>query len=131
MHSVDGRWYVSAGWVLKTRAHQGGCGGNKNKKEHGIIWEGEGLKEVGKRADTGDIVVKIDPNYFRPCEVDTLLGDPTKASRELGWEATATLEDLVNEMIKFDKEEALKEALLRNKGFKINSSFESPPSTNK
>ena len=56
-------------------------GWNKNKKGHGIIWEGEGLEEVGIRADTGDIVVRVDPKYFRPCEVDTLLGDLEKTQR--------------------------------------------------
>tara|TARA_B100000886_G_C20421728_1_gene491923 strand:+ start:1621 stop:2754 length:1134 start_codon:yes stop_codon:yes gene_type:complete len=106
-------------------------GWNKSKKSNSIIWQGSGINEVGKRADTGEIVIRIDPKYFRPTEVDKLLGDPSKALNKLGWESRTSLEDLVNEMIKFDKEEALKEALLRNNGFKINSSFESPPSSNK
>tara|TARA_B100000242_G_C43052700_1_gene491912 strand:- start:513 stop:1646 length:1134 start_codon:yes stop_codon:yes gene_type:complete len=106
-------------------------GWNTSKKSNSIIWQGSGINEVGKRADTGEIVIRIDPKYFRPTEVDKLLGDPSKALNKLGWEPRSSLEDLVNEMIKFDKEEALKEALLRNNGFKINSSFESPPSSNK
>ena len=53
-------------------------GWNKNNQENGIIWEGEGLEEIGIRADTGDIVVRIDPRYFRPCEVDTLFREPIK-----------------------------------------------------
>lgn len=106
-------------------------GWNTSKKSNSIIWQGSGINEVGKRADTGEIVIRIDPKYFRPTEVDKLLGDSSKALNKLGWEPRSSLEDLVNEMIKFDKEEALKEALLRNNGFKINSSFESPPSSNK
>ena len=71
-------------------------GWNNKSDEPGIIWEGDGLNEVGIRADTGKAVVRIDPRYFRPCEVDTLLGEPSKASNELGWKATTTLEELGN-----------------------------------
>ena len=56
-----------------------GCDGKS-----GIIWEGEGLNEVGKRADTKEVVIKVDPRYFRPTEVDFLLGESEKAKRELG-----------------------------------------------
>ena len=76
-----------------------------------IIWEGSGLEEVGRREDTGKIVVRIDQNYFRPSEVETLLGDPTKAARELGWEAQTSLEDLVKEMILNDLKIAKNEIL--------------------
>ena len=102
-------------------------GWNKNN-EAGIIWEGEGLKEVGIRTDSGQILVRIDPRYFRPSEVETLLGDPSKASRELGWEAKCSLEDLVQEMISEDLLIAQKESFIRNKGFNINSPKENPPS---
>jgi GDPmannose 4,6-dehydratase len=61
----------------------------------GIQWQGEGLHETGLRADTGEVVVRIDPRYFRPAEVETLLGDPTKAREKLGWTPTTTLEELV------------------------------------
>ena len=57
-----------------------------------IEWSGEGLQEVGIRADTGAIVVRIDPRYFRPAEVESLLGDPTKANEKLGWKPTTSLE---------------------------------------
>ena len=60
-----------------------GWGLRKNKTK-GIIWEGEGIKEIGKRADTGEIVVRVDPVYFRPTEVDELKGDATKALNKLG-----------------------------------------------
>ena len=82
-------------------------------------WHGSGLDEVGRRRDTGKIVVRVDPRYFRPAEVDTLLGDPSKARVKLGWTPTTTLEELVNEMINIDLEEARKEAYLQAKGFRV------------
>ena len=60
-----------------------------------INWDGEGLEAVGRRADTGAVVVRIDPRYFRPAEVETLLGDPSRAHQRLGWQPTTTLEELV------------------------------------
>ena len=90
----------------------------------GIIWEGEGLNEVGRRADTMEIVIKVDPRYFRPTEVDFLLGDSFKAKNELGWVPKTTLEELIKEMIDHDKEEAKKESLLKRSGYKVNSSKE-------
>ena len=102
-------------------------GWNKNDNEAGIIWEGKGINEVGIRADNGKVVIRIDPRYFRPCEVDTLLGDPSKASNELGWKATTTLEELVKEMIAEDLCQAKKEVLILKEGFNINSSKENPP----
>ncbi len=90
----------------------------------GIVWEGEGLNEVGRRADTMEIVIKVDPRYFRPTEVDFLLGDSFKAKNELGWVPKTTLEELIKEMIDHDKEEAKKESLLKRSGYKVNSSKE-------
>ena len=95
--------------------------------ESGIIWEGKGIDEVGIRSDTGKIVIKIDSRYYRPCEVENLLGDPSKAAKELGWKAKITLEELVSEMISEDVSIAKKEVLIRNGGFNINSPKESPP----
>ena len=92
-----------------------------------VVWEGTSLEETGRRADTGAVVVRIDPRYFRPSEVETLLGDPTKAKDKLGWTPTTTLEDLVAEMVAADKEEAAKEALLRKQGFAVVGSMENPP----
>ena len=93
----------------------------------GILqWDGEGLDEVGRRS-TGEVVVRIDPRYFRPAEVETLLGDPTRAHDKLGWKPTTTLEELVEEMVVADREEARKEALLRLKGFNVVGSMENPP----
>jgi GDPmannose 4,6-dehydratase len=92
-----------------------------------ILWEGAGVNEIGRRADTGAVVVRIDPRYFRPAEVETLLGDPTKARERLGWTPTTTLEELVAEMVAADREEAAKEALLRRQGFQVVGSMENPP----
>ena len=67
-----------------------------------LMWEGEGIDEVAKDATTGKILVKIDPRHFRPAEVELLLGDPTKAERELGWTAKTPLRELVSEMVRYD-----------------------------
>ena len=68
----------------------------------GIRWEGSGVEEIGKRIDTDEIVIKINPKFFRPSEVDSLLGDPTKANNKLGWSPKSSLRDLVSEMINND-----------------------------
>ena len=99
-------------------------GWNKNS-DNGILWEGTGLNEIGRRADNGKIVVRVDPKYFRPTEVDELLGDASKAKKKLNWEPKTSLEDLIEEMITFDSNEAQKEAILKNKGFEIYKSLES------
>ena len=96
-----------------------------DKNQPGIIWEGEGINEVGKRADTKEIVIRIDPKYFRPTEVDQLLGDSTKALKKLGWTPKTNLEELIEEMIDADLKEAKKESILIKSGFEINDSIES------
>jgi GDPmannose 4,6-dehydratase len=93
----------------------------------GIDWQGSGIEETGRRADTGAVVVRVDARYFRPAEVETLLGDPTKAHAKLGWTPTTTLEQLVEEMVACDREEAAKEALLRREGFQVVGPMENPP----
>ncbi len=99
-------------------------GWNKEKGGSGIIWENSGINEIGKRADTGEVVVRVDPRYFRPTEVDQLLGDSSKASKKLKWRPVVTLNELISEMIKEDLTEAKKEYLLKSKGFSIYSSKE-------
>ena len=94
-------------------------GWNGSSGGAGIQWEGSELEEVGRRVDTGEVVVRIDPRYFRPAEVETLLGNPSKAHKKLGWKPTTTLEELVGEMIDHDKEEARKLAHLKNEGFQV------------
>ena len=85
----------------------------------GIDWEGEGINEVGRRKDTNKIVIKIDKKYFRPCEVNSLIGDATKANNILGWKPKITLEELVADMISHDKKNAQKESLLLKKGYDL------------
>ncbi|MCX5932736.1 MAG: GDP-mannose 4,6-dehydratase, partial [Cyanobacteria bacterium] len=70
------------------------------------------------------VVVRVDPRYFRPAEVETLLGDPSRAHAELGWSPTTTLEQLVVEMVEADVDEAAKEATLRREGFPVVGSRE-------
>jgi len=89
-----------------------------------LQWEGTGVEEQGRRSDTGAVVVKIDPRYFRPAEVETLLGDPSRAREKLGWTPTTTLEELVAEMVEHDRQEAAKEATLRREGFAVVGSRE-------
>jgi GDPmannose 4,6-dehydratase len=66
------------------------------------VWSGKDVDEKGHCAQTGKLLVAIDPRYFRPTEVDLLLGDPSKAKQKLGWEHTSTMEDLVREMVAAD-----------------------------
>lgn len=67
-----------------------------------IKWRGDGMDEVGLDTDTGDVLIKIDPRYFRPTEVEELLGDASKAKRVLGWEHTTTFPELVSMMMRSD-----------------------------
>jgi len=71
-----------------------------------IVWEGKGLEERGIDNKTGKVVISIDPNYFRPAEVDLLVGDASKAKRELGWEPKVKFTELVKIMVEAEKEEA-------------------------
>ena len=79
---------------------------------------------MGRRADTGEIVIRVDPRYFRPTEVDELLGDSSKAKNKLNWEPKISLEELISEMIEKDSEQSKKESILKKKGFSIYSSRE-------
>lgn len=74
-----------------------------------IAWSGEGVDEVGRDAATGEALILVDPRYFRPTEVDELLGDPTKAREKLGWRHTTTFRDLVAEMVAGDREAVARE----------------------
>lgn len=69
-----------------------------------IVWKGEGENEVGQEKDTGIIRVKVNPKYFRPTEVDLLLGDPSKAREKFGWKPKVTFKDLVKDMVESDLE---------------------------
>jgi len=76
-----------------------------------VRWEGVGIDEKGYDEQTGKMIVAVDPRYFRPTEVETLLGDPTKAKEKLGWEPKTTFEDLVSEMVRADLEDARRDEL--------------------
>ena len=78
----------------------------------GIEWKGLGIEEVGLRKDNGKTIVRIDPRYFRPTEVESLLGDPSKAREILGWVPRISLEELVSEMIEHDLSQAKNEKLI-------------------
>ncbi|HAS36465.1 MAG TPA: GDP-mannose 4,6-dehydratase, partial [Flavobacteriales bacterium] len=67
-----------------------------------LKWEGEGVNEKGIRTDTSEVVVEVDAKYFRPTEVELLVGDYSKAKKELGWEPTYKFEELVKEMVRED-----------------------------
>ena len=84
-----------------------------------IEWEGEGVNEVGINTKTGNVIVRIDKRYFRPTEVETLLGDSTKAKNKLNWQPKISFQELVTEMISSDLEEAKKDKLCQEKGFSV------------
>ena len=99
-----------------------------------LRFEGKGVDEVaivsyieGSHAPAlkvGDTIVRIDPRYFRPTEVETLLGDPTKAKQTLGWEPEITVQEMCREMVTADLEEAKRHALLKKHGYAVNVSLE-------
>ncbi|NIJ60574.1 GDP-mannose 4,6-dehydratase [Qipengyuania flava] len=100
-----------------------------------LEFSGEGVEEIatvagisGEKAPAlkvGDVVMRIDPRYFRPAEVETLLGDPSKAREKLGWEPEITAREMCSEMIETDLKEAQRHAFLKANGFPIPVSFES------
>ena len=91
-----------------------------------VAFSGEGEQEVGSvsavsgdkaRCKVGDVIVRVDPRYFRPTEVETLLGDPGKAKRKLGWTPTTTLAQLVSEMVESDYVAAKRDSLVKQAGY--------------
>lgn len=95
-------------------------------KEVGVelAWRGSGSAEQGVDRSSGKIQVEVDPRYFRPTEVDTLLGDPSKAKRELGWEAKTSLADMVKDMVAEDRRDAEKDELCKREGYRVFDYFE-------
>mgnify|MGYP003353053704 CR=1 FL=1 len=98
-------------------------------KELGISLQftGEGDKEIGRvtkvegelaRCKVGDVIVRVDPRYYRPTEVETLLGDPSKAKQKLGWTPKTTLQELVKEMVEADYTSARRDSMVKQAGFK-------------
>ena len=94
-----------------------------------IEWSGQGESEVGvvssvqgssaQHVNLGDVIVRVDPRYFRPAEVDTLLGDPRLANQELGWKPTITLDALIDEMVEHDLDQAKRVRVLKERGFVV------------
>lgn len=94
-----------------------------------LKWIGEGVNEAGvvinvassseSKLKNGDVIVKIDPAFFRPAEVETLLGDPTNAREKLGWVPRITLDEMIDEMVAFDLAKAKQHALLQQAGYKV------------
>jgi GDPmannose 4,6-dehydratase len=89
-----------------------------------LEWRGEGIDEVGVDAATGRALVRVDPRYFRPTEVDTLLGDAGKARDKLGWSAQISFADLVAEMVSEDLAAAKRDAMIAKEGYRIYSRHE-------
>lgn len=105
-----------------------------------IAWEGKGIEERGivegflkdppvaakepHPLTPGQTIIRIDERYFRPTEVETLLGNPAKAKEKLGWQPRITFADLVREMVDKDLEQARSDDLLRRKGFQIKNYYE-------
>ena len=99
-----------------------------------LEFRGEGVEELavvaaieGDKAPAlkvGDVIVRIDPRYFRPAEVETLLGDPSKAKQKLGWVPEISLDEMLAEMVAHDLDKARQHAVLRNAGFKVSVSHE-------
>lgn len=89
-----------------------------------LEWRGTGIDEKGYDAATGECLVEVDPRYFRPTEVETLLGDPTKAKEKLGWSPKTTLDELVAEMVEEDMKIAQRDALCEKEGFRTNRYYE-------
>jgi GDPmannose 4,6-dehydratase len=81
-----------------------------------IVWRGEGVNEQGLDGK-GKVIVQVDPRYFRPTEVDSLLGDPTKAREKLGWVSKTPFKELVSEMVREDLKSAERDELVKKHGF--------------
>ncbi|MBT5031716.1 MAG: GDP-mannose 4,6-dehydratase [Proteobacteria bacterium] len=99
-----------------------------------LSWSGEGVNEVGIVGDVvgeatdhvrkGQEIVKVDPRYFRPAEVESLLGDPGKAKQKLGWEPEISIEEMIKEMVAHDLDQAKRHALLKREGFAVSRNRE-------
>ena len=95
-----------------------------NEVDIKIKWEGEGINEKGIDIETGSVLVEVDEKYFRPTEVELLLGDPSKAKKELGWQHQYSFNELVKEMVKADLQLFKKDQYLKAGGHKILNQYE-------
>ena len=89
-----------------------------------IQWQGKGVEERGVNRENNRCIIQIDPRYFRPTEVETLLGDPAKAREKLGWKPEISFKSLVSEMVREDLGEAEEDQVCRAHGFKTLNHFE-------
>ena len=99
-----------------------------------MVFSGEGVDEIATVSsvdhekspaiNVGDVIVRVDPRYFRPAEVETLLGDPTKAKEKLGWVPEITVEEMCSEMVSHDLEKAKQHALLKKHGHNVSVAHE-------
>ncbi len=89
-----------------------------------IEWNGEGIDEKGYNKETGDLLVEIDQKYFRPNEVDLLIGDYSKAKEKLGWEPKTSIEELIKDMVRSDIKLFEKDKYLKKGGFEIYNTYE-------
>jgi GDPmannose 4,6-dehydratase len=89
-----------------------------------IVWKGSGIDEIGVDTVSGKTLVRVDPRYFRPTEVDSLLGDASKANNKLGWRAEVTFSELVTDMVAADLETAKRDAMVAKHGYKVYSHHE-------
>jgi len=89
-----------------------------------ISWQGQGADEVGIDKETGKVLVRVDPRYFRPTEVEYLQGDPTKAMTKLGWKPKVSFDELVKAMVREDLKEAEKDQLCTTAGYRIFNHYE-------
>ncbi len=110
---MSGCYQVGAGTQISVRDFT-----QRAFEETGVTlkWEGEGAEEHGVCSKSGAVLVKIDPRYFRPAEVDTLVGDSSKALSKLGWKATTPWQELCAEMVSADLRDAQRESLLEISG---------------
>ena len=84
-----------------------------------IRWEGKGANEKGYDMETGNCIVAVDKRYFRPAEVESLLGDSTKAKEKLGWAPKITFEEMVHEMMEHDLMIAKRDSLVKEHGYLV------------
>ena len=89
-----------------------------------LEWQGNGVKEMGRDKESDKVLVQVDPRYFRPTEVDHLLGDPSKAREKLGWEPSISFEKMVGRMVRADLKEAERDMYCAREGFKVYSHYE-------
>ncbi len=94
------------------------------KLDINIDWQGTGVDEKGYEQSTGKCIIAVDPRYFRPTEVESLLGDATKAKEKLGWQPRISFEELVDEMVQADLKEAERDALCQKEGFTTFNRYE-------